>query len=283
MGIGLEAAGRSDPLLMRTVGNGNGAAIAVPLRVSDELRFVLGVWRHESSFDEQQLTSLSLMGRMIEMAIEREESLAEAQSQLEGTLSVLQFLVADKRPDYSQHAMRVADLASTIGRDLGLPPRTRKELRLAGLVHDVGILNMPRDMGDASKPLTHEEMLIMQQHPRIGAEIADAANFDPLVHEAVRGHHERLDGSGYPDRLRGEQIPLSARIIAVCEVWDSMTNRAYHGSPSDALAATNELRSNSGILYDARVVDTLLSSVGDTTADELQIVELDTVSQIAGG
>jgi putative nucleotidyltransferase with HDIG domain len=274
MSIGLEAAGRSDPLLMKTVGSNGGAAIAVPLRVAGELRFVLGVWRRNSAFEAEQLTSLGLMGRMIEMALEREESLEEAQSQLEGTLSVLQFLVADKRPDYSQHAMRVAELASGIGREMGLPQRVRKELRLAGLVHDVGILNMPRDMGNANRSLTHEEMLIMQQHPRIGAEIADAANFDPVVHEAVCGHHERLDGSGYPNKLRGDQIPLTARILAVCEVWDSMTHRTYHGDSDDIANAEDELRDNAGSLYDARVVETLLSKVVDAEGTELHIAEL---------
>jgi len=275
MSIGLEAAGRSDPLLMKSVGNNGGAAIAVPLRVDNELRFVLGVWRRDTPFEAEQLTSLGLMGRMIEMALEREESLEEAQSQLEGTLSVLQYLVSDKRPDYSQHAMRVAELASTIGREMGLPPRVRKELRLAGLVHDVGILNMPRDMGDASRALSHEEMLIMQQHPRIGAEIADAANFDPVVHEAVHGHHERLDGSGYPGKLEGDQIPLTARILAVCEVWDSMTHRSYHGGPSGFNAATEELAGNAGVLYDANVVDILLDQVAEDDGSRLLIDELD--------
>jgi HD-GYP domain-containing protein (c-di-GMP phosphodiesterase class II) len=136
-------------------------------------------------------------------------------------------------------------------------------------------------MGDAGRPLSHEEMLIMQQHPRIGAEIADAANFDPLVHEAVHGHHERLDGSGYPRQLRGAQIPLSARIIAVCEVWDSMTNRAYHSQSSGTISATVELRTNAGILYDARVVDALLGLVEETADEDMHLVELDSLESLA--
>jgi len=286
MHVALEAAGRPTPLLIQTLGADEGQAIAVPLRVAGELRFVLCVWRRQEPFEPTQLESLGLMGRMVEMAIEREELLQEAQSQLEGTLSVLQYLVAEKRPDYSRHAMRVADLASRIGRELGLAPRQRKTLRLAGLIHDVGIMNMPRDMADASRALTHEEVLVMQQHPRIGSEIALAANFDASVQEAVAGHHERMDGSGYPRGLSGDQTPLTARILAVCEVFDSMTNRSYHGEPTSMQDAIIELQLNAGTLYDPSVVKALIEDVSpqdgqhfvmsDLTAEAISSSNLDT-------
>lgn len=274
MHVALEAAGQPKPLLISSLGADEGQAIAVPLRVSGELRFVLCVWRRAEPFTPTQLDSLGLMGRMVEMAIEREELLDEAQSQLEGTLSVLQYLVADKRPDYSQHAMRVAELASKIGRQIGLPPRERKSLKLAGLIHDVGIMSMPRDMADANRPLTAEEMLIMRQHPRIGAEIALAANFDASAQEAVAGHHERLDGSGYPKGAVGDRIPLTARILAVCEVFDSMTHRAYHGDPSSMQDAIIELRDNAGVLYDPVVVKTLIEDIAPQEARLFTMPEL---------
>lgn len=261
MQVALEAAGKPEPLLIQSLGTMRGEAIAVPLRVLGELRFVLCVWRRREPFLPQQLASLGLMGRMVELAIEREELLAEGQSQLEGTLNVLQYLVADKRPNYSQHAMRVADLASEVGRRVGLTPKERKSLKLAGLIHDVGIMSMPRDMADANRPLTAEEHLVMRQHPRIGAEIALAAHFDDSVQQAVAGHHERFDGSGYPRGFSGEQIPMTARILAVCEVYDSMSNRAYHGNPSSRDEAVAELQDYSGVLYDASVVKALVEGL----------------------
>ncbi|MDR3686255.1 MAG: HD domain-containing phosphohydrolase [Coriobacteriia bacterium] len=261
--VALVAAGNASPLLIQSLGTEEGQAIAVPLRVQEDLRYVLCIWRRKADFTTEQLDALGLMGRMVELAIEREESLGEAQSQLEGTLRVLQYLVADKRPDYSRHAVGVAELSAGIGHKLGLRPAARKDLRLAGLVHDVGMMSLPQDVGDAGKPLSAEETMMIRQHPRIGAEIAKAANFNVVIQEAVAGHHERMDGSGYPLGLRGTRIPLEARILAVCEVYDSMTHRTYHGTHSKPEDALEELRQNSGSLYDATVVSALLEIVSD--------------------
>lgn len=278
MHVALESAGRPDPLLTHSDGGGLGQSIAVPLRVAGELRFVLAVWKQGGErFQAEQLESLGLMGRMVELALEREELLDEAQSQLEGTLNVLQYLVADKRPNYSQHAVRVGDMAAEIGRRLGVAPRERKSLKLAGLIHDVGIMTLPRDMADARRPLTPEEQLIVRQHPRVGAEIALAAHFDEHVQQAVAGHHERMNGSGYPQGLRGDQIPLDARILAVCEVFDSMANRAYHGDPSSIEEAIEELVMNAGVLYDINVVKALVDDLAPLKGNRFKVPELGAV------
>ena len=272
--VALVAAGNASPLLIQSLGTEEGQAIAVPLRVQEDLRYVLCIWRRKADFTSEQLDALGLMGRMVELAIEREDSLSEAQAQLEGTLRVLQYLVADKRPDYSRHAVGVAELSAEIGHKLGLRPAARKDLRLAGLVHDVGMMSLPQDVGDAGKPLTAEETMLIRQHPRIGAEIAKAANFNLAVQEAIAGHHERMDGSGYPLGLRGTRIPLEARILAVCEVYDSMTHRTYHGSQSKPEDALEELRHNSGSLYDATVVSALLGIVAESEGTVQRRIDL---------
>ena len=265
MHVALVAAGRSTPVHIHSLGAEPGQAIAVPLRVQNELRYVLCVWRREEDFEAEELDALGLLGRMIELAIDREELLKETQSQLEGTLQVLQYLIADKRPDYSRHAMHVANLAAEIGSALGLSAAERKELRLAGLVHDVGMISLSQEIADAGQPLSHEEMLVIQQHPRIGWEIAAAANFGASVQEAVLNHHERMDGSGYAG-LRGDQVSLEARILAVCEVFDSMTHREYYGGSSTLQDAVAELRTNAGTLYDPDVVRTLLAHLDSKVA-----------------
>lgn len=259
--VALAAAGQAAPLHIQVMGKEAGQSIAVPLRVAGDLRYVLCIWRREGGFDAEQLDALGLMGRMIELEIEREESLDVAHAQLEGTLRVLQYLVADKRPDYARHSAGVADLAAAIGQKLGLRPASRKDLRLAGLIHDVGMMSLPRDVADARRPLTPDEVLLVRQHPSIGAEIAGAANFDQVVQDAVAGHHERMDGSGYPQGQQGHEIPLEARILAVCEVFDSMAHRSYHGGESSLHAALAELRTNAGTLYDRAVVTALIEVV----------------------
>lgn len=266
--VALTAAGRPTPLHIQSLGTESGQAIAVPLRVGGDLRYVLCIWRRQKEFTAEELDALGLMGRMVELAIEREESLSEAQQQLEGTLRVLQYLVADKRPDYSRHAVGVAELAAAIGQHMGLRAQTRQDLRLAGLIHDVGMMSLPSEVGDASAPLSAEETLVVQQHPRIGAEIARAANFDETVQNAILGHHERMNGSGYPSGASGNMPTLEGRILAVCEVFDSMTHRTYHGVSKTPEEAIKELSEDAGTLYDRQVVAALLGVLGEENTSE---------------
>jgi putative nucleotidyltransferase with HDIG domain len=260
MHVAMVAAGHSAPLHIQSLGTEPGQAIAVPLRVEGELRYILCVWRRDQEFAGDELEALGLLGRMVELAIEREELLKEAQAQLDGTLQVLQHLVANKRPDYSRHAMSVANLAADIGANMGLSAAERKDLRLAGLIHDVGMMSLPRDLADAGHPLTPEELSVIKQHPRIGQEIALAANFDSSVQEAVLNHHERIDGSGYAG-LTGNQVSVQARILAVCEVFDTMTHREYYGGRSTLQQTVTELHQNAGVLYDRDVVRALLATL----------------------
>jgi putative nucleotidyltransferase with HDIG domain len=275
--VALVAAGHATPLHIQSLGTEEGQALAVPLRVQDDLRYVLCMWRRNDDFTPEQLHALGLMGRMIELALEREESLAEAQQQLEGTLRVLQHLVADKRPDYSRHAVGVAELAAAIGQKMGMRPQARRDLRLAGLIHDVGMMSLPEQIGDSDAPLTPAERRIVNRHSAIGAEIAKAANFDVVVQEAIAGHHERMDGSGYPNGASGARIPLEARIIAVCEVFDSMTHRTYHGAGKTTDQAIAEIRRGAGTLYDSQVSAALLGVIADS-AEQLEAATFEEVT-----
>jgi HD-GYP domain-containing protein (c-di-GMP phosphodiesterase class II) len=127
------------------------------------------------------------------------------------------------------------------------------------------MMTLPHDMADAGQPLTDEEMSVMKQHARIGREIALAANFDVVVQNAVLHHHERMDGSGYAG-LQGDQVSVEARILAVCEVFDSMTHREYYGGRSTLQDAVAELRNNAGTLYDRDVVKALLEHLNSKVA-----------------
>ena len=256
--IAVKSAGHPTPLLIQSPGAEDGYAISAPLRVNGELRYVLCMWNKDRAFTQSRLDSLGLMARTVELAIEREELLDYAHKQMEGTLNVLQALVSHRRPDYTEHAKRVAELGHDIGRHLNLRPGACQALRVAGLLHDMGIAVMSEELAMASKPLSTEEMLIMQRHPRIGAELAAIAGFEPQVQKAIEYHHERVNGSGYPEGRRGEAIPIEARILAVCEVYDTMTNRTYHGPVTTPADALEELTKNAGVLYDADAVYALL-------------------------
>lgn len=256
--VALRAAGQGKPMLIDTFRGEDGQAISVPLRVNGELRFVLCMWNRDRVFQAGQLESLGLIGRMLELAMEREELITEARSKLDGTLAVLQHLVSSKRPDYAEHAMRVSNLAAAVGMQMQLTPADRRALGLAGLLHDVGIVTLSASIANADRPLTADEQFLVQRHARVGAEIAQIAGFDAFVQDAIAYHHERVDGSGYPEGLRDTRIPLGARILAVCEVYDSMTNRAYYGQQSSHDAAVRELLANAGRLYDRDAVRALV-------------------------
>jgi putative nucleotidyltransferase with HDIG domain len=260
------AAGKEYPFYSESSGADTGHAIAVPLRSSGDLRYVLALWKSAGEFGSDQLEALALMGRMVELALEREDSLKEVNNQVQGTLRVLEYMVADKRPDYSRHSQRVAGLADAVGKRVGLSAVQRRDLRVAGLLHDVGLMTLRDGLPDAGDAMTPEEVQVVRKHPMMGGEIAVAANFGPAVREAIEAHHERVDGMGYPLGLKGSHIPLSARVLAVCEAHDSMTNRSYHGSGAEGADAMAVLRREAGTVYDPQVV----LALEDVLADEVR-------------
>ncbi len=158
----------------------------------------------------------------------------------------------------SGHSEAVAQYAESLGRSMKLPPDEVQDLVVAARVHDVGKILVPEKILNKAEPLTADEMKIVRMHAQLGAQIVDTIPGSGRVAKFVRHHQERFDGSGYPDGLRGEDIPLGARIIAVAEAYVHMTmDRPYapKRSTRDALA---ELEARSGTQFDGMVVRTFL-------------------------
>ncbi len=153
-----------------------------------------------------------------------------------------------------KHAERVAAYAIEIGYALGLPGTDRAEVQFGFLLHDIGKLAMPDSILFKPGPLTTEERALMNRHPVIGAEIMSGIEFLAEASRVVRSHHERWDGTGYPDRLAGEEIPLTARVFAVADVYDALTtHRPYRGS-IPLTEARRMIDSESGTHFDPTVV-----------------------------
>ena len=159
-----------------------------------------------------------------------------------------------KDPYTEGHSVRVAAYSEAIGKELGLPPETLDVVHRSCLVHDVGKIAVDENILGKSGVLSEREREKMDMHPLIGESILrPIAMLGPLL-PGVRSHHEHFDGTGYPDGLAGEAIPIEARIMAVADAFDAMTsNRPYRDSlpEEDALA---ELRQNAGTHFDPRVV-----------------------------
>jgi putative two-component system response regulator len=136
----------------------------------------------------------------------------------------------EARDSYTrEHAGRVASYALATAERLGLGRRERRDVYLAGLLHDIGKVGVPDAILTKPGPLTAEEFAVIHRHPEIGARICEATRGLEIVAAAVRGHHERWDGGGYPTGLAGEAIPLVARVVAVADAFDAMTSdRPYH-------------------------------------------------------
>jgi putative nucleotidyltransferase with HDIG domain len=141
------------------------------------------------------------------------------------------------------HSRRVARHAAMTARKMGLPPAEVSKIRTAAVVHDVGKIDTPTDILHKPDRLTDEEFEVIKQHPVRGAEMVIERDFDLELAEIVGHHHERIDGTGYPDGLSGSQIPLGARIVAVADTFDALTSQRPYRSArphKKALAILNE-------------------------------------------
>jgi putative nucleotidyltransferase with HDIG domain len=144
------------------------------------------------------------------------------------TLEVLINALEAKDPYLRGHSARVADLSATIAAQMGLPDDEIDQVRLAGRLHDIGKIGTREDVMNKQGPLTPEEYEHIKQHVVIGSQIlAPLDHLGPVI-DTVRSHHERWDGTGYPDGRRGEEIPVMGRIVGAAEGWDALsTSRPY--------------------------------------------------------
>jgi len=161
-------------------------------------------------------------------------------------------------PDSHHHGYRTANLAVTIASYFSLNDEQIQNLRWAGLLHDIGKMEIPEDILCKPGPLTAEEWEIIRRHPTIGADILQPiASLHPAS-QIIRAHHERYDGTGYPCGLRGEEIPLEARILAVADAYSVMIRGRVYRRALTQPEAIAELKRCSGTDFDPQVVEALL-------------------------
>lgn len=159
----------------------------------------------------------------------------------------------------ADHHRRVANLARRIAHALSLPAGRIEGIRLATTLHDVGKIGVPSELLTKPTKLNSHEIGLIRTHPDIGYGIFDGVQLPWPISETVLQHHERLDGSGYPRGLRGDEILLEARIVAVADVFDAMTWPRPYRFSAGLDAAMDELRANRDSLYDAKAVDACLA------------------------
>jgi putative two-component system response regulator len=162
------------------------------------------------------------------------------------------------------HSQRVGDLARTFALHVGLPADLAERIRIAGLLHDIGKIAVPEKLLNKKGPLTRDEFLRVIDHPVIGEEMVRPLTTLTSVLQLIRHHHERFDGRGYPDGLRGEAIPYEVRLLSIVDAYDALTShRAYRAAPLTHDAAMETLRREAtGGKWDPVMVEQFATMLG---------------------
>jgi HD-GYP domain-containing protein (c-di-GMP phosphodiesterase class II) len=187
-----------------------------------------------------------------------QETLESLRRAVNTTIRVLVAAVEVRDPYTAGHQTRVADLARAIAAEMGLPQETIDGICMAGSIHDIGKLSVPAEILSKPTKLQAIELLLIREHARKGYEmLQDVESSWPLA-EMVYQHHERMDGSGYPRKLRGDAILPEARILAVADVVEAMASHRPYRPGLGIDAALNEIEKNRGLFYDSAVADACL-------------------------
>ncbi len=197
-------------------------------------------------------------------ALVRVKFLLDQLERAESVITTLGLTIEARDPYTAGHCERLARYAVGYGKAMGVDEAMLKALQLGGFLHDLGKIAVPDRILLKNGPLNAEEWMVMQTHPHIGAELVREMRTLDGVRPIIRHHHERFDGSGYPDGLQGEEIPLGARIMAVVDVYDALrTVRPYKPAFSHAEAVDILLRETAAGSWDPQIVKAFIDMFGD--------------------
>jgi putative nucleotidyltransferase with HDIG domain len=200
-----------------------------------------------------------------------EQKRSELLEAMDGITHAMSMVVETRDPYTAGHQKRVADIACAIGRVMDLPEWDIKGIRITGLLHDIGKLSVPAEILTKPGELTATEFSIIKSHPQVSYNILELIKFPWPVKKAILQHHERLDGSGYPDGLSGDDIIIEARILGVADVVEAISSHRPYRPAIGLENAMREIIKQRGILYDSRVVDACLKlfEEKDTSLEQL--------------
>ena len=190
--------------------------------------------------------------------LQRKQAEEKLKKTMDATIETVSKIVEVKDPYTAGHQQRVSQLTTAIAKELNLSPDKIEGIRVASLIHDIGKISVPTEILSKSTTLSDIEFSLIKEHSRIGYDILKPIDFSFPVAEIVLQHHERLDGSGYPRGLKGDEILLEAKIMGVVDVVEAMSSHRPYRPALGIDAALEEISKNKGILYDPEVVDICL-------------------------
>ena len=187
-----------------------------------------------------------------------ETTLNDLRKALGGTIEAMALTVETRDPYTAGHQRRVANLARSIASEMGVSKAQIQGVRMAGVIHDIGKISVPGEILSKPGNISQNEFGIIKEHPQVGYNILKTVDFPWPIAQIVLQHHERMDGSGYPNGISGENILLEARILAVADVVEAMASHRPYRAALGINLALNEISKNRGSSYDSKVVDACL-------------------------
>jgi putative nucleotidyltransferase with HDIG domain len=238
--------------------------VSIPVFVGGSLDGVLTIYGDEAYvFDETATAILSTLCQHVGLGMEKLRHASRINDSLEGTIRVLTRAVEARDPYTAGHQTAVSALSEQMAIRLGMDNNEVQGVRLAALVHDIGKIGVPTELLLKPGTLRPHEMDLIRDHAAIGEDVLSGVDFPWPIATIVGQHHERLDGSGYPRGLHGEDILLAARIIAVADVTEAMSRARPYREGSGREATIQFLQEGRDTLFDSRVVDACLATLDD--------------------
>ncbi len=244
--------------------SGISTILSAPVNATSVEGLVLTV-AFERTVEAQAQRGLHIFLRQVEQSVDTAIAASSGRNDRQIIAEKLVEPDFQRYPELAEHCRAVSVIAQRFAIQLDLPPTQVETIRLAALVHDVGMRLLDYDRLYKRPNLTAEELKGLGEHPIVGAALVEPL-LGPEIAQAVLRHHERVDGRGYPSRLTGTQIPLSSRIIQICDAWVAMTgDTSYQPTVSREVAATR-LRDAAGTQFDEQLVQRFLKSLGELGA-----------------
>ncbi len=219
---------------------------------------VFGRSKH-NTFSHHDMSLLESLGKQAAIAIENASLYENLEQSFISTVTSLASIIDAKSPWTKGHAERVRDYAVAIGTEMGLDQSSIDTLRIGGLLHDIGKIGTFDTILDKPDKLTSDELKLMHQHPVKGAEILSPILQLKEVVPLVKYHHEKVDGTGYPEGLKNDEIPLLAKIVCVADAFDSLAASRPYRESVEKKEAIEEIRQHSGTQFEPSVVDAFLA------------------------
>ncbi len=260
--------GADDPKVVQmALQRGAYGYILKPFRLNEVIIQVTNALRRRELEALHRIHMRELERKVDERTQELQLALSQLRESMDGIVRAISLTVEVKDPYTAGHQKRVALLARLLAKKLGLPSGKIEGVYVAGTIHDLGKISVPAEILSKPTTLTEIEFSLIKTHPDVGYEILKPIQFPWPIAEMVRQHHERMDGSGYPRGLKGEEILQEARILAVADVVEAISSHRPYRPALGLERAMEELKEGKGTIYDPKVVDACLELLEQKVRD----------------